>query len=90
MLTYSRGGGRNAALIRPFAKILDQAIIGPTKILKYKTLTGNGKIFGPTPTMVGVVGSLPPALLIKHFTFPLTHMGFYMGFHIFVRGVSIN
>ena len=30
------------------------------KVCKYKTLTVSGKIFGPT--MVGVVGPLPPAL----------------------------
>ena len=47
-------------LVRPLEKSLDQTIIGPTKILKIKILTANGKRFGPT--MVGVVGLLPPTM----------------------------
>ena len=38
-----------------------QLLVRP-KFKKYETLTANGKIFGPTK--VGVVGLLPPALLI--------------------------
>ena len=42
-----------------------QLLVQP-KFCKYKTLTANGKIFGPTK--VGVVGQLPPALLYQQAT----------------------
>ena len=57
---YNRGNGRNARLVRPSEERLNLTIIGPTKLWKYKALTINGKIFGPTK--VGMVEPAPPAL----------------------------
>ena len=57
------GGGKITRLVLPLENNLDLSIIGWTKTLKYKSLTMNNKIFGPTK--VAVIGLAPPALTLK-------------------------
>ena len=59
VLDTGRCGGRSARLARSFEKASTRQLLVRLKSWKYKTMTANGKIFGPTE--VGVVGPLPLA-----------------------------